>query len=93
MSSAASTVSPRSGFARAHPYYPVGEVIEGSSFEYVPSIANRAASATRLDESIDVTPIPRSSSSPSMLKNLPQVMSPNLVAGNASSASHPGGGT
>ena len=59
--SAASTVSPRSGPARAHPYYPLGEVIKGSSFEYVPSIANRAASATRLDKSIDVTPIPRSS--------------------------------
>ena len=71
-----------------HPYYPVGEVIEGSSFEYVPSTANRAASATGLDESIDVTPIPRSSSSPSILRHPSQVMIPNLVARSASSASH-----
>ena len=87
--SAASTVSPGSGSARVHPYYPVGEVIEGSSFEYVPSIASRAASATGLDESLDVTPISRFNSSPSILKNPPQVMSPNLFAGSASSASHP----
>ena len=55
-----------------------------SSFEYVPSVVNRAASDVGLSESMNVTPIPRSSSSPSTLRNPPQVMSPNLVAGSAS---------
>ena len=54
-----------------------------SSFEFVPSLDNRATSANGFNESI-VTPIPRSSSSPSILKNPPQVVSPNLLAGSAS---------
>ena len=37
-SSAASSVSPRSRSSRVHPY-PVGEVVEGSSYELVPSMA------------------------------------------------------
>ena len=37
-----------------------------------------------LSESMEVTPIPSSSSSPSILHNPLQVMSPNLVAGSAS---------
>ena len=52
-------------------------------------MANRATSESEFNESIDVTPIPRSNSSPSILRNLPQVMTPNLVAGSASSGSHP----
>ena len=51
---------------------------------FLPSVVNRATSENGLSESIDVTPIPRSSSSPSILRNPPQVMSPNLVAGSAS---------
>ena len=31
---------------RPHPYYPAGEVIEGSSFEVVPSVANQATNAS-----------------------------------------------
>ena len=47
-------------------------------------MVNRATSDIGVSESIDVTPIPRSSSSPYILKNPPQVMSPNLIAGSAS---------
>ena len=67
--SAAASTSPRSGSVRAHPYNPVGEAIGGSFFEYVPSLANRATSKNGFDESRDVTPIPRSNSFPSLLKN------------------------
>ena len=52
-------------------------------------MANRATSENGFDESLGVTPIPRSNSSPSILKNPIQVVSPNLAAGSASSASHP----
>ena len=68
-SSAASSVSPRSGSSRVHPYHPVGEAIEGSSFEVVPSIANQAANASGQDESLEVTPIRRSNSSPVVLED------------------------
>ena len=54
-SSAASSASPRSG-SRVHPY-PVGEAIEGSSFEMVPSLATRATNISGRDESMDITPI------------------------------------
>ena len=83
-SSAASSVSSRSGSSRVHPCNPDGEVIEGSSFEVVPSVTNRAASASGHDESLEVTPIRRSNSSPVVLNYPIQVMSPNLVAGMAS---------
>ena len=43
-----------------------------------------AASEVGLNESMEVTPIPRSSSSPSILHNPLQVMSPNAVSGSAS---------
>ena len=84
VSSVASSASPRSGSSRVHPYNPVGEAVEGSSFEVVPSIANRAASASGFDESVEVTPIRRSNSSPVVFGNPMQVMNPNLVAGMAS---------
>ena len=57
VSSAASSISPRSGSSRVHPYNPIGEVVEGSSFEMVPSTTNRAANASGCDESLEVTPI------------------------------------
>ena len=37
-SSVAFTAPPRSGSAKVHPYNPVSEAIEGSSFEYVPEL-------------------------------------------------------
>ena len=46
VSSAASSTSPKSRSSRVHPYNPVGEAAEGSSFEVVPTIATRAASAS-----------------------------------------------
>ena len=55
-SSAASSASPRSGSSRVHPY-PVGEVIEGSSYELVPSTATQAAQSWVQEEGMDVTPI------------------------------------
>ena len=55
-SSAASSASPRSGLSRVHPY-PVGEAIEGSSFELVPSLATRATNISGQDESMNITPI------------------------------------
>ena len=64
-SSAASSASPRSGSSRAHPY-PVGEAIEGSSFEMVPSMATRATNNSGRDESVDITPIRRTDSSPDL---------------------------
>ena len=76
--------SPRSGSVRAHPYTPVGDAVGSSLFEFVPSITNRAANEVGVNESMEVTPIPRPSSSPSILHNPLQIMSPNLVAGSAS---------
>ena len=55
--------SPRSGSVRAHPYTPVGEAVGSSSFEFVPLVTNRTASEVGVNESMEVTPIPRSSSS------------------------------
>ena len=78
------STSPRSGSIRAHPYNPVSDAMGSSSCEYVPSVVNRAASDVGFNESIEVTPIPRSISSPSILRNPSQVMRPNLVAGSAS---------
>ena len=63
------STSPRSGSACMHPYIPIGDAVGSSFFEYVPSITNRAASEVGLNESMEVTPIPRSSSSPSILHN------------------------
>ena len=62
-SSAASSASPRSGSSRVHPY-PVGEAIEGSSFELVPSITTGATNNSGRDESMDIAPIRRADSSP-----------------------------
>ena len=62
-SSAASSVSPRSGSSRVHPY-PVGEALEGSSFEVVPSTATQAARREDLEESMEVTPIRDTQSNP-----------------------------
>ena len=59
--------SPRSGSMRAHPYTPVGDAVGSSSFEFVPSVVNRAASEGGGNESMETTPIPRSSSSPSIV--------------------------
>ena len=47
---------------------------------------DRAASERGVDESVETIPILRSSSSPSILHQPSQVMSPNLVAGSASNA-------
>ena len=82
-SSAASSASPRSGSSRVHPY-PVGEAIEGSSFETVPSLATRATNVSGRDESMDLTPI-RGTESTIDIPFVPhQVISPNLEAGMAS---------
>ena len=78
------SASPRSGSVRVHPYTSVGDAVGSSSFEFVPSVTNRVASEVGWSESMEVTPIPRSTSSPSILHNPLQVMSPNLVAGSAS---------
>ena len=61
--------SPISGQNRAHPYTPVGNVVGSSSFEFVPSAVDRAASERGLSESMETIPILRSSSSPSILHN------------------------
>ena len=84
--------SPASGQHRAHPYTPVGNTVGSSSFEVVPSVVGRAASERGLSESMETIPIPRSSSSQSIIQNSPQVMSANLVAGSASYASPSGSG-
>ena len=55
-SSAASSASPQSGSSRAHPY-PVGEAIEGSSFELVPSMATKATQSRDQEESMEITPV------------------------------------
>ena len=52
--------TPRSGHQRPHPYGPVGEVVEGSSYEMVPSTTTQAPCATGTDESMNVTPTARS---------------------------------
>ena len=62
-SSAASSTSPRSGSSRVHPY-PVGEAVEASSFELVPSMATQATHQSDRDESMEVTPIRRAESTP-----------------------------
>ena len=64
-----------------------------SSFEMVPSARARAASDRGYDESTETIPIVRASSSPSIIQVPTQVMSPNLVAGSASSAQPLGSGT
>ena len=84
--------SPTSGQNRAYPYTPVSNAVGSSSFEFVPSAGDRAASERGLSESMETIPILRSSSSPSILHKTPQVMSPNLVAGSASNATHSGSG-
>ena len=60
-SSAASSASPRSGSSRVHPY-PVGDAIEGSSFEMVLSLATQATNISGRDESMDIIPIRRTES-------------------------------
>ena len=78
--------TPTSGAQRAHPYTPVGNAVGSSSFEMVPSVRARAASDRGFDDSAETIPIARANSSPSIIQNPPQVMSPNLVAGSASNA-------
>ena len=85
--------TPRSGPQRAHPYTPVGDAVGSSSFEMVPPVRARAASDRGFDESVDTIPITRANSSPSIIQVPTQVMSPNLVAGSASSAHPLGSGT
>ena len=53
--------SPISGQNRAHPYTPVGNAVGSSSFEFVPSAVDRAASERGLRESMETIPILRSS--------------------------------
>ena len=84
--------SPTSGIQRAHPYTPVGGAVGSSSFEVVPSVRDRAASDRGLNESMETVPITRANSSPSIIQDPSQVMSPNLVAGSASSAAPTGSG-
>ena len=82
-SSAASSTSPRSGSSRVNPY-PVGEAIEGSPFEIVPSVATQATQSWEQGGSLNLTPI-RDDASPTTPSNQPiQVMSPNLGQGLAS---------
>ena len=84
--------SPASGVHRAHPYTPVGAAMGSSSFEMLPSATDRAASDRGLSESMETVPILRSHSSPSIIQNPSQAMSPNLVAGSASHATPSGSG-
>ena len=84
--------SPTSGIQRAHPYTQVGGAIGSSSFEAVPSARDRAASDRGLSESMETVPITRANSSPSIIQDPSQVMSPNLVAGSASNATPLGSG-
>ena len=79
----ASSASPRSGSSRVHPC-PVGEAVEASSFELVPSMATQATHISDRDESMEVTPIRRPDSTPDTPFDPTQVMSPNLGAGMAS---------
>ena len=55
-SSAASSTSPRSGSSRVNPY-PVGEAIESSPFELVPSVATQATQSWEQGGSLELTPI------------------------------------
>ena len=84
--------SPSSGVQRAHPYTPVGAAVGSSSFEVVSFARDRAASDRGLNESMETLPIARANSSPSIIQDPSQVMSPNLVAGSASSATPVGSG-
>ena len=84
-SSAASSVSPRSGSSRVHPY-PVGEVVEGSSFELVPSMATQAAQSWEHEEAMEITPVREVDVTPLTPLKPEQVMSPNLGEGMASSS-------
>ena len=59
----------------------------------VPPVRARAASDRGFDDSADTIPIARANSSPSIIQVPTQVMSPNLVAGSASSAQPMGSGT
>ena len=82
-SSAASSTSPRSGSSRVNPY-PVGEAIESSPFELVPSVATQATQSWEQGGSLELTPI-RDDTSPTTPSVKPtQVMSPNLGQGLAS---------
>ena len=56
------------------------------------SATDRAASDRGLNESVETVPILRSNSSPSIIQNPSQVMSPNLVAGSALNATPSGSG-
>ena len=85
--------TPTSGPQRAHPYTPVGDAVGSSSFEMVPPVRARAASDRGYDDSTETIPIVRANSSPSIIQVPTQVMSPNLVAGSASSAQPMGSGT
>ena len=68
-SSAASSTSPRSGSSRVNPY-PVGEAIEGSPFELVPSVATQATPSWEQGGSLNLTPI-RDDASPTTPSNQP----------------------
>ena len=85
--------SPTSGVQRAHPYTPVGGAVGSSSFEVVPSARDRAASDRGLSESVETIPMTRANSSPSIIQDPSQVMSPNLVARSASNATPLASGT
>ena len=84
-SSAASSVSPRSGSSRVHPY-PVGEAAEGSSYELVPSMATQATQSWEPEEAMEITPVRESDVTPLTPLRPEQVMSPNLGEGMASSS-------
>ena len=68
-SSAASSTSPRSGSSRVNPY-PVGEAIESSPFELVPSVATQATQSWEQGGSLELTPI-RDDTSPTTPSNKP----------------------
>ena len=68
-SSAASSTSPRSGSSRVNPY-PVGEAIESSPFEIVPSVATQATQSWEQGGSLNLTPI-RDDASPTTPSNQP----------------------
>ena len=84
--------TPTSGPQRAHPYTPVGNAVGSSSFELVPPVRARAASERGFDDSVETVPIARANSSPSIIQDPTQVMSPNLVAGSASDTNPVGSG-
>ena len=84
--------TPTSGIQRVHPYTPVGGAVGSSSFEVVPPVRDRAASDIGFNESMETVPITRANSSPSIIQDPTQVMSPNLVAGSASNTTPVGSG-